>query len=184
MRRWVLAAALAAAAAGCTPVVESEAYYCGPEERCPPDQVCRETDNICVLPGDFQQFACTDDDQLGAPGCQQATLVAKGCVDGADAHHTYPLTTHDTCPVHLSATLTYPVAFMPVAISLLDPTGAVVATSAPCSSAGGAETACLEVDAAPGTAYQLDVAAASGAPTCDGACAFNRYLVSVSILSP
>jgi len=183
MRRWVLAAALASAAA-CTPVVESESYYCGPEELCPPDQVCRETDNVCVLPGDFVPFACTDDDMLGAATCPPATLVAKGCVLTGDGVHAYPLTTGAGCAVHLSVSLSYPVAFMPVAVSLRDASGTVVATSAPCSTSGGSETACLEADPQPGVAYTLEVAAAPGAPTCDGAGAFNRYLLSVAILHP
>jgi hypothetical protein len=171
--------------AACSPDIQSGSYYCGDEEACPPGLACDGETNICVTPGEATPFSCTKGKPLFAATCGAGQLESTGCVDTAGAHDQFTIDTDPTCTMDYTVQITMPIAFMPLGVAVKDAGGNTVATGAPCNVPhGGSVDVCASFSGGNGQAYTVDVAAADGAPTCDGACAFNRYGLSVLVTRP
>lgn len=169
----------------CSPDIQSGAYYCGADEACPPDLVCDGTTNLCVAPAEVTAFSCAEGPALFPSGCGAVTLESNGCVMAAAGHDTFTFATDATCSMAFDVMISEPIAFMPLGFTVKDGGGTVVATGAPCHIAhGGNVDVCATFTGGMGAAYTIDVAAADGAPDCDGACAFNRFAVSVQVTRP
>jgi hypothetical protein len=171
--------------AACSPDIQSGSYYCGDEEACPPGLSCDGATNICVAPAEATPFSCDKGNPLFPATCGAGQLESTGCVNTAGAHDTFTLVTDATCTMDFTAQITMPIAFMPLDVTVKDASGNTVASGAPCNVAhGGAVDVCASFSGGNGQSYTVDVAAAAGAPTCDGACAFNRYSLSVQVTRP
>jgi hypothetical protein len=178
MRGLVIAAALGLAA--CTPEIQAGVYFCGPDEACPSGFACDGATNTCVTPTEVTPFACDEGDPLIAPTCDPSTTGTHGCVNTAGAQESWSLAAAAGCTMHFDVTITYPIAFMPLAATV-----AGQGTTQPCHEQhGGLQDSCLEFDGTPGATYTIDIAAPDGASTCGGACAFNRYQLAVQATRP
>jgi hypothetical protein len=171
--------------AACSPDIESGAYYCGLEEACAPGLVCDVPSHVCVTAAEATPFACSEGADLPVPSCGPDSLGSHGCIGTAATVDTIALTTTAGCTTHVAVQLSYPIAFMPLALTVHDAGGAIVGTAAGCHGEhGGLTDACVDFVGAPGATYTFDVAAAPGAPTCGGACAFNSFDLAVLIQRP
>lgn len=183
--------------AACTPDLVPGTYFCGPEQLCPEGQLCNGDDNICVLPTAAQPFACassTEDEPNNAfamaqpvlPGASCASLPAevRGCTSATDGQDFYGFSTPAQCTtVSATARLTFPIAFQELAIRLVDDGGATVAEGTPCANDepdDGDAKLCVDGNLAANKSYAV-VVSATGEGTCDGACAYNRYRLTVQL---
>jgi hypothetical protein len=199
-RRLLLCAALAGAAA-CEPAIGPGAYYCGPDELCPPGLACDPGSFTCERPANVQPFACPggsqDPEPDGDPDSAQAlgTLScgvnplegAVGCIAAGSDEDYLQLALGDTpCAgddPHLDVRLRFPIGLVPLELALLDDSGAEVAAGEVCAGGPnftGLESLCLAALPPPGT-YYLRIRAGSGGD-CGGACRFNQYLLDVRFL--
>lgn len=195
MRARLLLLALGA----CSPDIATGAYLCGPEQGCPDGQVCNGADNTCVIPASAMAFACDpaaethEPDQdaahaasLGTLDCANATIVVTGCLAAGDGADWIAFVMRPECTTgSISAQVSSALAFEPVTIDLFDAAGTtkVASADATCPSTASPDTtgeyaACLAHPLTPGTSYTLRVAP-TGDATCGGACAFNRYRLTV-----
>jgi hypothetical protein len=193
MRRTVTFALLVASA--CTPDIVAGAYYCGPEQLCPDHLECDGETNICVARGVATEFACgpttesepnnsfATAESVGDIQCA-SRLEAMGCVLGDEDYFGFTVPASCT-PRKVTARVSYPVAFEPVVVEVVDGTN-VLATSEPCASGItddiGSTEACVEATVAPGGIYALRLAG-TGSENCAGACAFNRYALTIQLLA-
>jgi hypothetical protein len=182
--------ALALLLAGCEPEIGRGSYHCGPERLCPPDLVCDGVTAVCTVEHEALPFECAEgstdtepDDQLDAPydigvaGCGEARTMA-GCLsDDADVDH-LAVTPPAGCE-ELGLEVRYPVAFAPVLLEVIDD-GTVVATSEVCEELdeAGRAVACLSAAVTAEAGYVVRVRRGDGGD-CDGACAYNRYDLSI-----
>ncbi len=197
MRRGLLVLALAAGAlAGCTPEIDSGTYYCGPERLCPPDLACDDNSYTCTYPFQVEPFACPDGSEVNEPNdstaqaddlgdltCGSSVLSAPGCVVGGDGDY-YRMNSVASCSgndPHLEIKLRFPEADAPLALELLDESGAVVAAGQDCTpedNFSGRSHLCIEFT--PGTGvYFVRVQRQADGPDCDGACNFNQYQLDI-----
>jgi hypothetical protein len=181
-------------ATACSPDITSGTYYCGDEQACPPELSCDGPTAQCVYPQDVEVFECPagsndaepDDDvaaaaDLGVGGCGAIPVTEVGCIDaGGDVDHA-TLTIPSSCPNGLDLKLRYPLAFMPLQLELLDADGTLVEAGTICAEADTSAqvTTCLSASVEPDTTYVIRVRPADDAPDCDGACAYNRYQLSI-----
>jgi hypothetical protein len=193
MRAMLVLAALLAVAA-CKPDITAGTYYCGDEESCPADLRCDGPTAECVYPQDVEVFTCPDgtnaaepDDavadalDIGDAGCGGVPFNDNGCIDNSvDVDHIV-LTTPASCDGTLDIRLRFPLAFVPLALDLLAPDGTVVQAGeiTEDSDTTAQVTVSLRATVGPGEQYILRIRAAPDAPDCDGACAYNRYSLSV-----
>lgn len=200
--RWTSSLVAALALAACTPEVTPGAYLCGPEQLCPDGLACNGPDAVCVLASAALPFACDPDtndvepnDALataqplfgGAAACVTPVAEVLGCLPGDDAGDWYRFASVDNCTaVGIDARIVFSTAFEALTLELLDADGAVVATGVPCINdpADDGETrVCLRTPLTPGAPYALRVEpSAEGA--CGGACAYNRYSLTVGLETP
>lgn len=188
----VLVAALGLA--GCEADIGSGVYYCGYEEACPPDLACDEQTNICVFPNQARPFDCLagandfePDDQLddagdfGVGGCGAVSINERGCVDTADDVDHSAFTTPLSCDGELEIEVRYPVAFQPLAFDILDEAGEVLDTAELCRDLdeNGEAKLCAAAEVSADQRIVVRVTAEPGGPDCDGACAYNRYQLSI-----
>lgn len=184
MRAVVFVVALAALVTGCAAEITGDSYYCGPEAACPPDLACDGETNQCVPPASATTFTCTEGPPIATATCGIDSLQTTGCVLAPDGHDRITLATSTGCTVQVAVSIAYPVAFMPLDVTVRDQ-DAVVVASAPCGGVhNGVEGACATFAGAPDKTYTIDVAAAAGAPTCGGACGFNRFAMTVQVTRP
>lgn len=189
MRRLALLATLAA----CDPEITSGVYYCGPERACPPDLRCDEPTALCVYPAEAEAFVCgpgtndnePDDDlasafALGTAGCGSLSLVQPGALDEDEDVDHLAVVTPVGCAGEFEVLVRYPIALAAVTVEILDATGAVLATGEICDDldVSGRVHLCAQVDVTPSTTYVLRIGL-GGEGDCDGACAYNRYMLSV-----
>jgi hypothetical protein len=191
MRRLALLMLLVAA---CTPDITTMSYYCGEEAACPPELRCDGPTALCVYPEDVAVFECPagtndaepDDDtasaaDLGTLGCGGVPFTDNGCIDAAGDLDHAALTMPASCDGTLELRLRYPLAFLPLQVELLDASGDLVEAGTVCENADTSAqvTTCLTASVVAGDPYVIRIRPADDALDCDGACAFNRYTLSI-----
>lgn len=198
--RGLVVLATAGSLAACTPEITSGAYDCGDEGSCPTGFACDGVDNTCVAAGAARPFTCDssevhepDDDFAHAfavePGGCISTVIVHGCLASGDTADWISLTTPTGCAALSIHTRTIaPIAFEPVAVSVVDAAGNVLATDSTCSDAlppakSGSDANCSTTTVDQGAAYGIRVTPAGGGD-CDGECAFNRYYVTIDLAVP
>jgi hypothetical protein len=184
----------------CSPDITSGSYVCGAQDSCPPDQACDGVTDTCVLTAVAMPFACDmntehagDDTSATARpipmlACVSPPYRESGCMPAGDAADWFKLTTPASCAaVEVDARLVYPVAYQGLSLELWDLTmNSVVGTDNECPD-GINDPAhverCINLKVTPGGYLGL-VVKPSGQGTCDGACAYNRYDLSVQLATP
>ncbi|MCE9580424.1 MAG: hypothetical protein K8W52_45315 [Deltaproteobacteria bacterium] len=179
-RGWLGAVLATGLFGGCTPEIGSEAYFCGEGGLCPPDLVCEPNQNLCVIPESVEPFACTAGTPPAALVCGSNTSTTDCIGDpGAHVHYAIP-----GCAAKLQAKLLFPIGLMPLAITVRDGAGEVVGTSVPCGDGSGGRTAvCVDVPAMSGVTYDIDISAAMPVSDCDGTCPYNRFALSIGLVT-
>ncbi len=179
----------------CTPDIGSGVYLCGPNEACPEGQTCDGSTNACVDPVTAIPFACrgngSDDTAATASAiesvsCVSPELTELGCMNESDPANWYSFTAPAECTsVQVVARVSYPVAWETPKIVLGDASGNQLAEDTDCDqpSLTGDAVRCLTQTLTPGTSYTLAIEH-SGNDACDGACAFNRYNLSIRLSTP
>ena len=198
MRTLLLALSVAAASA-CSPDIGKGTYFCGPERFCPPDMACDEPTYTCDSTRLAERFSCPGgsnglepDDARGEAtdegilACGEVVVTDRiGCMEAEGDEDLLAFDITGECvgdDPHLSVTLRYPIAFVPLAIDLLDEDGATVAEGELCTPSGdlsGSDRLCIDRPLGPGR-YFLRVHAAPGGPDCDGDCHYNQYTIVVA----
>jgi len=191
-----------ALAAACTPDIAPGSYLCGPERSCPEDQACDGVTNICVLPSQVQPFACPppgettevepNDDTVNAQlianlACVSRTAEIVGCARDLDSEDWFLFDAPQGCTaVAVEARLTFPLAFEVLSLEVRGSTGLTIASGGDCAISDaddGDEQRCLDVPLTSGSRYALRVAR-SGVGTCGGACAHNKYTLTLQLKTP
>jgi hypothetical protein len=184
----------------CSPSIVTGAYLCGANQSCPPDQACDGITDTCVLKGAEMPFACeagTDipgDDsattatQIPQLQCVSPPFVAAGCMPAGDGEDWLKLGVPSVCSsVEIEARLSYPVAYEKLSLELRDlDANTSVGTDTPCAQSANDPARierCIKLTVTPGGQYGLVVKATSDG-ACDGACAYNRYELSVQLATP
>jgi hypothetical protein len=199
MRRGHLVWVAALAAAACSPDIGKGTYFCGPERFCPPDMECDDLSYTCDSPRLADRFSCPSgssalepDDSAGAAHDDGAvtcgaTLVTDriGCMEAAGDEDFLAFEVTGDCvgeSPHIEVTLRFPIAFVPLALDLLDEEGDTVAPGQPCTASGdrtGTDRVCVDRALGPGR-YFLRVRAEPDGPDCDGDCHYNEYTIIVA----
>jgi len=194
-RACALALVVAAVAlAGCEPDIVGGAYYCGPERACPPDLRCDEATAVCRYPREVEAFTCPDgtnahepDDtvaaafDLGTAGCGVGSVAADGCIDNAPDLDHWTIHTPEGCGSTVHVTAAAPLAFAPVSLEVLAADGTQLVEGTVCDDLddAGQVRRCADLDLPGGSTAVLRLGLLGG-EDCDGACAYNRYHLSVN----
>lgn len=193
MRALVLVLAVAA----CTPEITPGAYLCGPEQSCPDELTCDGVAHACVLPSAARPFACgavdevePNDDLASAQAvladapCASLPLELAGCIADDDGADYYRIAVPAECTtVAATARLVFPLAFMPLAVAIVDRDGAVLAEGTPCTNDDpddGESRMCVDTAVTPGQDALVRVQG-TGDATCGGTCAHNQYVVTMQL---
>jgi len=193
------AAILLVAIAACTPDISSGSYKCGTQELCPTGLVCNGADGTCVDDIVKEPFMCGSDEMnepddnaqqafaLPMLGCVSQQYIAHGCLAAGDLSNWSKFSTPANCTaVGVKASVAYPIAFQPVGLQLWDiDANTMLATDEACTSgvvASGDDQRCLTATLADGKNYGI-VAVPSG-PDCNGNCNFNRYTLTLQLVTP
>lgn len=196
------AVCLLLAVAACSPDIVPGSYLCGPERLCPDEQQCDGATNICVLPNQVTPFACPplastseiepNDSAMDAQVVANLACVSRnadlvGCAKDLDGEDWFQFDTPPECTaVGVTARLTFPLAFEVLAVELRDSNDVILATGEACPQSeldDGDEQRCLEKTLTPGTRYAMRVVR-TGEGTCNGACAHNRYTLTLALETP
>jgi hypothetical protein len=185
----------------CSPEVGDGAYFCGPERLCPGALVCDGPTFTCVQPSHVEAFACPggadehepDGDPPSAWAiegflCGQAILdEGAGCIGSAGDVDLVSFT-GEACvgdDPHVLVSLSFPIAYVPLAVEIRDAGGALLASGTPCTPVvnySGMDSVCMELEVEAGAVYYVRVTPAAGAPDCDGACALTLYQLTIQSL--
>ena len=182
--------------AACHPEIATGTYACGPETSCPEGQACDQTTDLCVNLGSEHAFACGGDDREPDNDLATATVISgltcvstahllSSCIENMDTLDLATFATPAGCTASaVSVVLDFPDAYEPLQVSLTAADGTtVVATDAPCKSDmadDGRTSRCLVAPVDSTTTYALRVEP-TGEGDCGGACAYNRYRLSVQL---
>ncbi|CAN5880382.1 hypothetical protein BH11MYX3_BH11MYX3_15040 [soil metagenome] len=180
----------------CTPDIVPGAYLCGPDESCPERQVCNGADNTCVLPGAAVPFACgagndvePNDDAASALAIPNLTCAGPlvqlvGCASGSDAEDWFAFDVPPNCNATVaSLRLSYPIAFEQLSLRLASTEGDAATCGVDSSRDDGSDQQCVTQNVTAGTHYTVRVAR-NGTGNCDGACAYNRYTLTLQLGTP
>ncbi len=188
-----------AALMGCTPEVVNEAYFCGPERLCPPEQACDESSATCTRPEYAQPFACPLDSEMFEPDnvLSQARNIGGlacgippldfelGCLDGVNDVDLLSLQVDADCvgnDPHLEIQITYPIALVPATLELLDEQERVIETGSLCTpepNFTGTNKLCISTWPPSGRYFLRVRSDRDSALDCDGDCHFNHYTLSI-----
>jgi hypothetical protein len=195
--RWLIAVVMFAA---CSPEIAPGAYLCGAEESCPPGQACDGSSDSCVLASAATPFVCEDgtehagDDTsmtarpIPALACVSPPYRESGCMPAGDMADWFSLSTPASCTaVEVQARIVVPIAYEALSMELWDlganqKVGSDIACPDSVQDPAHAER-CITLPVNPGGHYGLVIAPA-GTGTCGGACAYNRYELSVQLATP
>lgn len=177
--------------ASCTPQIVPGAYLCGPDSSCPEGLVCDGPSNLCVLPAQAQPFECDQglptQQDLAEQDCVSIPFERQGCiVEGDDAHWVTFVPRAVCSAVEVEARLTFPFAFGALGLELWDAeTNTRVATDGDCTQGAeiGQDRRCIDHVVEPGKQYRVEVRL-TGESNCDGACAYNRYMLRLHLATP
>jgi hypothetical protein len=193
--------------AACTPDVVSGAYLCGPEAACPEGLACNgEFDedaglqpDTCVLPSIARPFLCMPEIDLEPDdtmeqgyliedlGCVSTPFSNNSCMVETDSADWVTFVAPSVCTaVEVQARLTFSLAYEELSLELWDFTQNVrLATDGECKSGSesGLVRRCLDYTLVPGSKYGVKVSP-NGKATCNGACAYNRYTLTVQLATP
>jgi hypothetical protein len=186
--------------AACSPTINPGSYLCGAERSCPPDQTCDGLSDSCVLTGTEVPFTCDmgtdtpgDDSAATATQIPQLQCVSppfnvSGCMPAGDGQDWYKLSVLSACTsVEVDVRMSYPVAYEKLSLELWDlSTNAPIGTDVQCVQSANDPAhvdRCIKLTVNPGGDYGLVVKAQSDGD-CDGACAYNRYDLSVQLATP
>ena len=184
----------------CSPDIVSGAYVCGAEESCPPDEACDGLTDTCVLASRAMPFACDADTEhpgddtsatarpIPALACVSPPYRETACMPLGDTADWFELSTPASCTaVEIDARIIYPVAYEGLSLELWDLTAnSSVGTDIACPDSVDDPAhveRCVKLTVTPGGHYGL-VVKPSGQGACDGACAYNRYDLSVQLATP
>ncbi len=185
---------------GCVPEIAPGAYLCGPERGCPDEQVCDGVTNTCVLRNQAKPFACPimqtevepNDNANNAQAIENLLCASRpaeviGCTRDLDGEDWFQFDVPASCAaVGVDLRLTFPVAFESLELELRDADGATIATGASCPNSepdDGDEQRCVEKSLTPGGHYTVRIAR-TGKGDCQGACAHNRYTLTLQLETP
>ncbi len=186
--------------AACSPTITPGSYLCGPNAACPSNQVCDGVTDSCVLDGTQMPFTCEmgtevpgDDSAATARPipqlqCVSSPFTAGGCLPMGDTQDWFKLTIPATCvSVEIQARITYPVAYETLSLELWDiAMNAPVGSDVPCVQSANDPAhveRCITLTVTPGKDYGLVVKPGTGGD-CGGACAYNRYDLTVQLATP
>jgi hypothetical protein len=188
----------AIALAACQPSVATGTYLCGDEELCPEGQACDGPTGTCVVASTAQPFACMDlhepDDSaqqafaLPALTCVSTLYSEDNCLVAGDAADWRSFAAPTACSaVAAQIAIDFPIAFEPLELQLWDiGTNTMVATGGSCMNTGngpGVDSLCISQTLLGGDTYGIAIQPAGGGD-CDGKCNFNRYTLSVQLVTP
>ncbi len=183
-------------AAACRPDVAYGTYECGPEVACPEGQQCDETSDLCVAPPNAKGFTCPDGDlepdndittaqPVGTLTCVSTARQLKSCLENGDGLDLYKFAVPDGCASSaVTAVLASSIAYEELKVTLTAADGTtVIAADTECASPSPNDarvTRCISAPVAASTSYVLRVEP-TGSGACGGACAFNRYSLTVQL---
>lgn len=188
------------ALAACEPDIAPGSYLCGPEGLCPEGQACNGPDNVCVLPSQARPFECGNvanpdgDDQpssgttIANLSCASVPTETRGCLRDLDRQDFFQFDVPASCSaVRVEASVSFPIAFQPLALVLSTGGGAAVPVDSPCPSSSptvaGEAAHCFVQAVQPGGHYALGIVLGEGGD-CAGACRHNRYIFRLRLASP
>jgi len=186
--------------AACSPDIAAGSYLCGPEQLCPEGQACNGVDNTCVLPTQVEPFACPDSqDPAGddAPSagqlidnltCVSRTSESKGCLLQNDVADWYQFDVPGNCTaVQIEARLTFPIAYEPLVLQISSMDGPAGPAETACPSTTfpdeGEAIRCFKLVVENGSHHAIGLVH-QGSEDCHGACANNRYTLSLQLSTP
>lgn len=195
-----LVPAILLALAACAPEITPGTYLCGEEELCPEGQACDGVTNTCELPTAARPFTCGDEvdeiepndaftsaQSVGALQCVSRVAEIHGCSrEDGSAEDWFSFDVPACTTVRATARATFPLAYEPLVVELRDANGGVRATAEPCASddvSDGDTELCIDAQVTPSAGYAIRIAG-SGTADCDGECAYNRYTLTVQLVSP
>jgi hypothetical protein len=185
--------------AACTADIAPGTYLCGPEQLCPPGQVCNGEDNTCVLANQQMPFSCNSSDPTGddAPSagqvignltCVSVVQQIKGCLLENDPADWYQFDIPDNCnAVQIEARVTFPIAFEPVVMQASSENGSPSVADTPCKTELAPESGnvarCFKLTVANSSHHAIGLAH-EGDANCNGACSNNRYTLALQLSTP
>jgi hypothetical protein len=201
MMRFAWIAPLGALAlAACSPEITPGTFLCGEEELCPEGQACDGVTDTCELPSAARPFECGDEidevepndafqsaQAVGDLQCVSRVAEVHGCSrkDGS-AEDWFSFTVPSCTTVRATARISFPLAYEPLVLDLRDANDSTTATGDVCASDDkndGDTELCLDIAITPSAQYAIRVAG-SGSADCDGECAYNRYTLTMQLVSP
>jgi hypothetical protein len=186
--------------AACSPDIVSGAYLCGPESMCPPDEACDGVTDSCVLASRAEPFACDDgteragDDtaasatQLPNLDCVSVPASLDGCMPAGDGADWFKFSTPTVCSsIEAQVRVQYPVAYEHLSMQLWDiGMNTLVGSDIDCPKSSGDPAhveRCINLQVTPGHDYGIAIQPTADG-SCDGACAYNRYYLTVQLATP
>jgi hypothetical protein len=186
--------------AACSPDIVSGAYLCGPESACPPGEACDGVTDSCVLASRAEPFACEtgtefpgDDSAMTANqvpqlDCVSVPYAVNGCMPAGDGADWFKLSTPSACStVAIQIRVQYPVSYEHLSVTLQDlGSNQVVGTDTDCPQSSGDPAhvdRCINLTVTPGHDYGIAIKPTADG-SCDGACAYNRYYLTVQLATP
>lgn len=184
----------------CDPEILSGGYLCGPQMACPSDQECNPAEGTCVRPEQVRPFACMPGSEDGEPNGDRATATVLtlsgcpapqderlGCMPVGDDVDWIAVTAPGPCArAALSIDVRYAAAFAPTVVEQMTDEGLVAQTAVACDITGGLganDAVCLDTTVPPSGVVMIRIGL-DRQLSCDGACDFSHYSVTVSAAAP
>jgi hypothetical protein len=116
--------------------------------------------------------------------CAGPLLQLKGCASGSDSEDWYGFDVPANCGATLAEIrVSYPIAFEQLALRLATTDGDAATCGVDSAPDDGFEQLCVKQNVTAGTHYTVRVAR-NGTGNCDGACAYNRYTLTLQLGTP
>ncbi|MBT8493261.1 MAG: hypothetical protein KJO07_09420 [Deltaproteobacteria bacterium] len=196
--RWVLLLVVVGLA-GCEPFVAIETYFCGPNRGCPPDQSCDDRTWICTDEGLTESFLCPEGSDAAEPDdtrdqaldfgdtfCGDVIVSERpGCLPDADDVDIYSFNHPVLCERNntMEVTVSYPAAFVPADLRVVDSAGNDVGEPVDCTNANannGRYSVCIDFELGVDR-YFVEVSPLIGTDDCSGDCQFQQYILDIRL---